>query len=372
MTIMNRSILSRSALWSGLLPLVGFSLALAKSTASAAAISAGNLVVYRVGDGSAALGTTATAVFLDEYTPAGSLVQSIAAPTSGSTMMTAVGNSGTEGIISRSQDGTSLVFGGYRKATGGTNPSLDVPGTTNRVAATLSLGGILTTTVGLTDPTGNLRSVASVDGASQFYLGTSANVRYVATPGSAATSVIIDARNSREVLLSGNTLFASNGSTTITGKVQSYGTLPTTTTSASPIAVLALADAVHGFVLLDLDAGVAGDDTMYALSTVENLLRKYTFDGINWVASGSIAASGASNITGVATGATAQLYLTSATTISGVTDASGYNAAITGTLATIATAGTNTGFRGIGILVPEPSSALLLFGMLGLAARRKR
>jgi hypothetical protein len=348
------------------------SLAFGTSAASAAAISAGNLVVYRVGDGSAALGTTATAVFLDEYTPSGSLVQSIPAPTTGSAMMTAVGNAATEGIISRSQDGTSLVFGGYRKAAGGPNPSSDVPATTNRVAATLTLDGILTTTVGLTDPTGTLRSVASVDGASQFYLGTSANVRYVGTPGPAATSVVIDARNSREVLLSGNTLFASNGSTTITGKVQSYGTLPTIATSASPIAVLATADAVNGFVLLDLDAGVAGDDTMYALSTVENLLRKYTFNGTTWTASGSIAASGASNIAGVATGATAQLYLTTASTISGLTDTSGYNTPITGTLATIATAGTNTGFRGIGVLVPEPSSAMLLLGMIGLVSRRKR
>src|SRR5262249_17571744 len=47
----------------------------------AASFTSGNLVVYRVGDGSAALGSGATAVFLDEYTPGGVLVQSIALPT---------------------------------------------------------------------------------------------------------------------------------------------------------------------------------------------------------------------------------------------------------------------------------------------------
>ena len=51
------------------------------SIASAAAFTPGNIVVYRVGDGAAALAGTGTAVFLDEYTPAGVLVQSIAMPT---------------------------------------------------------------------------------------------------------------------------------------------------------------------------------------------------------------------------------------------------------------------------------------------------
>ena len=41
----------------------------------------GNLVVYRVGDGAAVLASSGTAVFLDEYTTAGVLVQSIPVPT---------------------------------------------------------------------------------------------------------------------------------------------------------------------------------------------------------------------------------------------------------------------------------------------------
>src|SRR5436190_14750865 len=45
------------------------------------AFTAGNLVVYRVGDGSASLNANAAAVFLDEYTASGALVQSIAMPT---------------------------------------------------------------------------------------------------------------------------------------------------------------------------------------------------------------------------------------------------------------------------------------------------
>src|SRR6478672_11294975 len=87
--------------------LVGF--ALLASIATAAFITPGNLVIYRVGDGSATLAGTATAVFLDEYTTAGTLVQSIPVSSTGASALTATGNSTTEGIISPSLDGTALL-----------------------------------------------------------------------------------------------------------------------------------------------------------------------------------------------------------------------------------------------------------------------
>ena len=43
----------------------------------AAPVSPGNVVVFRAGSGANALGSTGNNVFLDEYTTAGSLVQSI-------------------------------------------------------------------------------------------------------------------------------------------------------------------------------------------------------------------------------------------------------------------------------------------------------
>ena len=46
-----------------------------------AAFTAGNLVIYRVGATGTDLAATGSPVFLDEYTPAGSLVQSVALPT---------------------------------------------------------------------------------------------------------------------------------------------------------------------------------------------------------------------------------------------------------------------------------------------------
>ena len=50
-----------------------------------ASITAGNLVVVQVGDGSAALSSVATAGFINEYPVAGgAMVQQIAMPTAGS------------------------------------------------------------------------------------------------------------------------------------------------------------------------------------------------------------------------------------------------------------------------------------------------
>ena len=346
------------------------------SDSKAAAITPGNLVIYRVGDGTAALGTAATAVFLDEYTPLGSLVQSIASPTTGVSAMTATGNSTTEGVISRSQDGNSLVFGGYRANTGTAGLAAAAPATVNRVVGTINLSGSVNTSVAVTDANGAMRSATTVNG-STYYISGASNVRYVGTPSGAATSVVIDVRNSRQVNISGNTVYAANGSTAITGKVQHYGTLPTGLTVASPVVTLALADAVNGFALFDLSAGVAGDDTLYALSTVENLLRKYTFDGVNWTASGSVSASGALNLAGYASGSAVNLFLTTATTLSSFSDASGYNANINvGSLTTLATAGANTGYRGIGLFageVPEPTSlALVAFGAGVVMFRRRK
>ncbi|PYJ00171.1 MAG: hypothetical protein DME25_21340, partial [Verrucomicrobia bacterium] len=250
--------------------------------------------------------------------------------------------------------------------------------TTARLIATMGLAGTLTTYSMINDngvTTANtIRSATSVDGSSAFWVSTSTRVSYMGSPSVLGSGTVqIDARNSRQVNLKDNILYASNGSTSITGKVQSYGTLPTGATSPTAVVTLGTADAVNGFALFDLDAGVAGADTLYALSTVENLLRKYSFDGTSWLSSGSISAGGAVNLAGTASGGTVTLYLTSGSTLSTETDSSGYNASITGAVSSLTTAGANTAFRGIGLFaVPEPGTATLgLLGLLALAVCRR-
>jgi hypothetical protein len=344
------------------------------SISSGASILPGNLVIYRVGDGTAALGVNATAVFLDEYTPGGTFVQSIPLPTTGAAALTAQGSAATEGIVSLSQNGSSLVFTGYRKDVGGVNPVSDAPATTNRVIATVGLSGVVDTSIALTDPIGTIRSATTVDGSS-YYFTTASSVRYAASPGPSTTSTVIDARNSRQVNLSKDILYAANGSTAITSKVQHYGVLPTGTTAPSPVVTLATGDAVNSFAIFDLNSEEPGDDTVYATSTVANQLLKFTLQAGLWSLTNSISASTAQNVTGVLSGGSVNLFLTSGTSLFSFTDSSGYNGFLTGALSSIATAGTNTGFRGLGLIsVPEPSSLglCLVAGAWGLAARRRK
>jgi hypothetical protein len=72
----------------------------------------GNLVALRLGDGSAALPATATAVagFLDEITPAGTIVQSLALPT-GALVTNASGGIGSVGCTFNPSLATSGLLG---------------------------------------------------------------------------------------------------------------------------------------------------------------------------------------------------------------------------------------------------------------------
>lgn len=345
------------------------------ATANAAPLNAGNLLIYRVGDGSAALSTASTGVYLDEYTTTGTLVQSIWMGAA----FSAVGNATTEGILTLSQDRSSAIFTGYNKAPGGTSPAADTYVTTPRMIGSLNLasGAVMTYSIandnGVT--TGNtIRSATSTDGHSAFWVATSSRVGYIASPAATGNGTTqIDARNSRQVFLSGNRLFASNGSTSIAGKIQSYGTLPTGATPATPEVSLALTDAVNGFAFFDLSDTVAGDDTVYLLNTVGTKLLKYSYDGSVWTASGSITAN-AQDITGFeAVNGNVSLFLTGANGLASLTDASGYNGTLAGSLTTIISSPVNEAFRGIAY-IPEPSSLSLLgLGVFGWAvARRSR
>src|SRR4051812_45314902 len=81
----------------------------------------GQLVVLRVGDGSSALASSATATFLDQYnaTTAGqsapTLTVAIPVPasTNSGSGLTIGGSATTEGQITRSADGQFIVVAGY-------------------------------------------------------------------------------------------------------------------------------------------------------------------------------------------------------------------------------------------------------------------
>ena len=80
------------------------------------AFTNGNIVIYRVGDGSTALATTGNPVFLDEYTPfrdTGSVGCYADDRRRSNKAFFAGGTSTSEGLLTRSTDGNYLLATGY-------------------------------------------------------------------------------------------------------------------------------------------------------------------------------------------------------------------------------------------------------------------
>ena len=104
--------------------------------------SSNSIVVVRLGDGSGAIGSTGTAVFLDEYTTAGAFVQSIPLPTTTVGSNRRFVNSGSatsEGLMTLSSSGTYLVLAGYDAAVGTASITSSSSAAVNRVIAVVDV-----------------------------------------------------------------------------------------------------------------------------------------------------------------------------------------------------------------------------------------
>ncbi|MEA2236859.1 MAG: hypothetical protein QOC81_1583 [Thermoanaerobaculia bacterium] len=332
--------------------------------ASAASFTPGNIVVYRVDGGGAALNANGTAVFLDEYTTAGVLVQSIAMPTAvAGSRLVAVGNSTTEGFLTRSQDGQYLIVPGYDAAVAAVTPAAST--TIPRVIGRVGPNGVVDTTSSYVDATtpGNLRSATSVDGTRFWTSGSTVGARTVVFGATTSTTISTTNQNTRNIAVFGNQLYIGSGA----GAVIRIGTVGsgTPTTSGQTMATLPgvpVTPTVNGFFFADLD-GTPGIDTLYFCEETGGQVQKWTLSGGTWAQTGSVAVASARGLAGSVSGTTATLIATgggSGTPIFSITDASGYNGTLSGTATTIvATAGTNKAFRGVAFApvtaVPAPT-----------------
>ncbi|MGI4730628.1 MAG: beta strand repeat-containing protein, partial [Janthinobacterium lividum] len=333
------------------------------------AFKQGDVVVYRVGTGSAALTSAATAVFLDEYSPTGTLVQSIALPTAivGSNQaLTASGTAGSEGLVNLSADGHYLVLTGYDAAAGlagvaatATTGAGATPRTIGRVDAT---GAIDTTTTTTAFSGNNIRSATSADGSS-FYADGAATGVVLQPFGGSGTGTLVSSTvvNDRSIEEFGGNLYFSTGAGTARGIYEVGTGLPTATGTVSTIQIpTGGTSSPYQFYLADLSSSVAGYDTAYVIDSTAGL-QKYTLSGTTWTLNNSVALTGGTGLTGSVDAQGVHLFVTSPTTLYSLTDVAGYGVNDSGTATTIATAATNEAFRGVAfaptaaVVAPTPT-----------------
>jgi len=346
----------------------------------AAPFTAGNVVIYRVGDGAGVLVNTGNAVFLDEYTPTGTLVQSVSLPTAvngANKRLVASGTATSEGLLTRSTDGQYLVATGY-DATPPNASSLTSSAslTVNRIIGRIDASGNIDTTTALTDAaTGNNpRSAASVDGSAFWFTGGAGGMRYCAFGATTSTQVNTAGSpitNLRQAGIFGGQLFVTTGS----GSAVRLGAVGTGTPSVAGQDIVNLvgiptSGSPYAFLFADLDAGVAGVDTLYIADDGASALIKYSLVGGTWTSNGSVGvdADDYRGLTSVVSGGSVTLYgIQAGARLVSLVDSSGYNGAFSGTPTLLATAGTNTAFRGVA-MAPIPSGPIPTIATTGTLA----
>lgn len=324
--------------------------------AHAAPFGSGNLAVLRVGSGAAALGSACTEVFIDEYTTAGTFVQTIALPTAanGSNQPFCVSGSATsEGMLSLSANGQSLVVPGYA-ATPGTASIASAAGI-NRVVAVIDNNGGVDTSTNFNDGylLNNIRSATSIDGSTFWMSGTgntaSGGVRVIDRGASSSTQVSTSVTNTRAIAIFGGQLYVSASSGAF--RLASVGTgVPNTSgqTITNLPGFSTTAGSPYQFYFADLDSNIAGIDTLWVANDNATGLQKHALIGGNWMALNSIgvAADAYRGLTRIG----GNLYFTGRAGGVGVIRnlaGGGYNENLNGTANTLVTAGANQVYQGI-------------------------
>ena len=357
----------------------------------------GDLLIYRVGDGSMSLSASGDPVFLDEYSPSGKLVQSFAAPTSPSGANHALFASGTatsEGMLTLSPNGQYVAFTGYASLSSGTGGLASSSGTdVSRVVGIIDAHGNIDTSTALSDfaDGNNPRSAVTTDGTNIWVSGAAGGVRYTTLGASTSTKVSTGISNTRQVNIFDGQLYATSSKGSALG-LNAIGTgLPTTSGQTfSNLVPSTTADTFDSFYLADLNNS-PGPDTMYVCDESAGIL-KYSLFGGTWYSEGGVgqAADTYRGLTGeVQEDGSVTLFAvknggggaTGGGSLVTVTDDSGFGNFMTGTPVDLADAAPDTAFRGVSFVptaatTPEPTTFALLavgaIGLLGYGWRRQK
>ena len=347
---------------------------LSSADAQAAGFTGGNLVVYRVGNGSAPLDNAATRVFLDEYAPNGTLVQSVPLRTTaadGNQPLTASGQSRSEGLIARSADGRFVTLTGYAAAPGTTGPggaslTASDPASVARVVGIADANAVVDTSTKLPGASAPqiIRSAVTTSGDRIWAAGGDGGV-LTTTLGAGGASVVAGdaASNLNALTVQDGQLFTSG---ILADRLAGVGT-GTPSGGASLADLNGLPDNLltYGYAFLDLTpAGFSGTtlDTVYVAnaSSRGGTVDKYRWNGTTWTGVGFVDVEGAFGLVAAkGAGTTVSIAVTTPSKLLLLTDPNGAAGSFgAGAPTTLASATANTEFRGVALApqaAPGPS-----------------
>jgi hypothetical protein len=358
----------------------------------------GDIVLLRGGDPTnPSTGTTVTlGAYLDEYTPAGVYQGTIGVPqaTSGSNNPLTItsGPGSHEGILTLSDNGQWLTFGGYDTAptssSSGAGVSQVTVGEIGSTAASLNTSTLMSANT--------IRAGTTVDG-NEFWISNSPGVQYVSGTGGSSTDTTLNSTyNTRALATVNSTLVAGSGSASLgthgIWQLGTSGTLPTT--SIPSITLLSGATPQDGtdFIFADQPNDALSSNlyqgkynVLYSVGGASGsaTINKYEYNGSTFTLLNSktpVAGGGDTliGVTDIINGSNSDLYYTDNGGLYELVDSNNASSPLPNSGALLTAAPTGQDFYGVAVApvaVPEPGSIGLLAaaaGISGLLSRRRR
>jgi hypothetical protein len=359
------------------------------------AFKAGDVLVVQLGDGfNPLVANTAVAVFLDEYTRAGALLQRLALPQADSGTSThALTIESFDlglGLLSRSANGLYVTLTGFDVPPGTPNPS----DTANRTVARIDRNGNIDTSTVLSgfQSGSDMRAAVSNDGT-QFWVtsqGNSGNfgMRYVQLGSSSSQEVLTPTGTSatgiRYPAIFNDTLYATTalvGQSFVQFNVPGGGLptigLPLPNSDMLSPAGLGVAGnpgfstTPHQFVFFHRNGSGTAPDTLYVADGSNGLL-KFSFNGTLWVKEGAANLSGPNagliGLTGfIDKSGHVELYAASGSAdgneLVKYTDTAAFNKPLNGSFSVAATTSALSEFRGVAF-APQLGTTTMLASSL--------
>jgi hypothetical protein len=331
----------------------------------AAAAASDDIVVVRVGDGSGALTANTAPVFLERRASDGTLETSIPMPIAADGMdinmaFTLSGTGTTEGALAGSPDGNYLTLAGYAVA-----PGASISNAVRVVARVDALGTIDTSTTLGNGFSTAVRGAVTDDG-NQFWISGSGSgdggIWYELLGLDGGTQLVSSPSSVRAIDIVAGQLYADSGSGGSSNVFAVGSGLPTTidpaTTALSGMPTSGASP--YAFAFFDRGA-VAGLDTVYVADdravASGGGIQKWTSNGTTWSLQATFTNGIATGVRGLAAevvGGKVVLYATTTEATQNKLVKVIDNGTATPSISTIATASTNTIYRGVAMAWVPP------------------